>query len=159
MLVALAMIFSYVETLIPFNFGVPGMKLGLANLAVVTALYLMGAGQAFMISLLRILLISITFGNMSAMMYSLAGGMLSFGAMALLAGRKGFSVVGVSVLGGAMHNVGQLLAAALVVENFQVIYYLSPLLAGGVVTGLLIGLAAGRILPPLKKVFQKREQL
>ena len=71
MLVALAMIFSYVETLIPFNFGVPGMKLGLANLAVVTALYLMGAGQAFMISLLfRILLISITFGNMSAMMYS-----------------------------------------------------------------------------------------
>lgn len=159
MLVALAMIFSYVETLIPFNFGVPGMKLGLANLAVVTALYLMGAGQAFMISLLRILLISITFGNMSAMMYSLAGGMLSFGAMALLAGRKGFSVVGVSVLGGAMHNVGQLLAAALVVENFQVIYYLPPLLAGGVVTGLLIGLAAGRILPPLKKVFQKREQL
>lgn len=159
MLVALAMIFSYVETLIPFNFGVPGMKLGLANLAVVMALYLMGAGQAFMISLLRILLISITFGNMSAMMYSLAGGMLSFGAMALLAGRKGFSVVGVSVLGGAMHNVGQLLAAALVVENFQVIYYLPPLLAGGVVTGLLIGLAAGRILPPLKKVFQKREQL
>lgn len=159
MLVALAMIFSYVETLIPFNFGVPGMKLGLANLAVVTALYLMGAGQAFMISLLRILLISITFGNMSAMMYSLAGGMLSFGAMALLAGRKGFSVVGVSVLGGAMHNVGQLLAAALVVENFQVIYYLPPLLAGGVVTGLLIGLAAGRILPPLKKVFQKRKQL
>lgn len=159
MLVALAMIFSYVETLIPFNFGVPGMKLGLANLAVVTALYLMGAGQAFMISLLRILLISITFGNMSAMMYSLAGGMLSFGAMALLAGRKGFSVVGVSVLGGAMHNVGQLLAAALVVENFQVIYYLPPLLAGGVVTGLLIGLAAGRILPPLKKVFQKQEQL
>lgn len=159
MLVALAMIFSYVETLIPFNFGVPGMKLGLANLAVVTALYLMGAGQAFMISLLRILLISITFGNMSAMMYSLAGGMLSFGAMALLAGRKGFSVVGVSVLGGAMHNVGQLLAAALVVENFQVIYYLPPLLAGGVVTGLLIGLAAGRILPPLKKVFQKRGQL
>lgn len=135
------------------------MKLGLANLAVVTALYLMGAGQAFMISLLRILLISITFGNMSAMMYSLAGGMLSFGAMALLAGRKGFSVVGVSVLGGAMHNVGQLLAAALVVENFQVIYYLPPLLAGGVVTGLLIGLAAGRILPPLKKVFQKRGQL
>lgn len=159
MLVALAMIFSYVETLIPFHFGVPGMKLGLANLAVVTALYLMGAGQAFMISLLRILLISITFGNMSAMMYSLAGGMLSFGAMALLAGRKGFSVVGVSVLGGAMHNVGQLLAAALVVENFQVIYYLPPLLAGGVVTGLLIGLAAGKILPPLKKVFQKREQL
>lgn len=159
MLVALAMIFSYVETLIPFNFGVPGMKLGLANLAVVTALYLMGAGQAFMISLLRILLISITFGNMSAMMYSLAGGMLSFGAMALLAGRKGFSVVGVSVLGGAMHNVGQLLAAVLVVENFQVIYYLPPLLAGGVVTGLLIGLAAGRILPPLKKVFQKQEQL
>lgn len=135
------------------------MKLGLANLAVVTALYLMGAGQAFMISLLRILLISITFGNMSAMMYSLAGGMLSFGAMALLAGRKGFSVVGVSVLGGAMHNVGQLLAAVLVVENFQVIYYLPPLLAGGVVTGLLIGLAAGRILPPLKKVFQKQEQL
>ena len=159
MLVALAMIFSYVETLIPFNFGVPGMKLGLANLAVVTALYLMGAGQAFMISLLRILLISITFGNMSAMMYSLAGGMLSFGAMALLAGRKGFSVVGVSVLGGAMHNVGQLLAAVLVVENFQVIYYLPPLLAGGVVTGLLIGLAAGRILPSLKKVFQKRGQL
>lgn len=157
MLVALAMIFSYVETLIPFNFGVPGMKLGLANLAVVTALYLMGAGQAFMISLLRILLISITFGNMSAMMYSLAGGMLSFGAMALLAGRKGFSVVGVSVLGGAMHNVGQLLAAALVVENFQVIYYLPPLLAGGVVTGLLIGLAAGRILPPLKKFFRNED--
>lgn len=159
MLVALAMVLSYIETLIPINFGVPGMKLGLANLAVVTALYLLGRGEAFTISVVRIFLVALTFGNLSAMMYSLAGGLVSFGAMALLCKRADFSPMGVSILGGAMHNVGQLFVAALIVENMQILYYLPALLAGGVVTGLLIGAAVLRLLPPLKKVFRQRERL
>ena len=78
LLVALAMIFSYVEVLIPFNFGIPGIKLGLANLVVVVALYLLDARQALIISVVRILLVSFTFGNMAALLYSIAGGLLSF---------------------------------------------------------------------------------
>lgn len=150
-LVALAMVFSYVETLIPVNFGIPGMKLGLANLAVVTALYLLGAGQALAVSLIRILLVAFTFGNLAAMIYSMAGGLLSFLAMAPLARRSGFSPLGVSALGGAMHNVGQLLAAAAVVENLQVLYYLPALLAGGAATGLVLGAAVCRLLPVLRR--------
>ena len=149
--VALAMVLSYVETLIPINFGIPGMKLGLANLAVVTALYLLGASQALEISVVRIVLMAFIFGNLAAMAYSLTGGLLSFAAMALLYRRESLSPLGVSAVGGAMHNLGQLLAAAAAVENLQVFYYLPILLAAGTVTGVLLGIGAGRLLPALRR--------
>ena len=105
MFTALAMIFGYIETLIPLNFGVPGMKLGLSNIVTVTALYVMGAGPALAVTVLRIFLVSMTFGNMAALMYSLAGGLLSFLGMALLKKAKGFSVVGVSIHHGPQPSI------------------------------------------------------
>ncbi len=154
LLVALAMIFSYVEVLIPFNFGIPGVKLGLANLVVLVALYLLDTKQAFMISLVRIVLVAFTFGSIAAMLYSLAGGLLSFVIMALLRKIKGFSIMGVSVAGGVGHNIGQILVAMAVVENMNLIFYLPVLMIAGVVTGLLIGFVSGLIIPAVRKAFK-----
>ncbi|MBQ6994092.1 MAG: Gx transporter family protein [Lachnospiraceae bacterium] len=144
-LIALAMIFSYVEVLIPFHFGIPGIKLGLANLVVVIALYILKPAQVMVISIARIVLVSFLFGNMSSMLYSLAGGILSFFVMLLLKKIKGFSMLGVSIAGGVSHNVGQLLLAAVVVENMSVFYYMPVLLVAGVITGMLIGVVAKKV--------------
>ncbi|MBQ2451750.1 MAG: Gx transporter family protein [Lachnospiraceae bacterium] len=151
-LIALAMIFSYVEVLIPFHFGIPGIKLGLANLVVVMALYILKPAQTLVISIARIVLVSFLFGSMSSMLYSLAGGVLSFLVMLLLRKNKGFSVMGVSIAGGVSHNVGQLLVAAVVVENMSVFYYMPVLLVAGVVTGMLIGVVAKKVSMHLKFV-------
>lgn len=153
LLVALAMIFSYIEVLIPFNFGIPGIKLGLANLIVVVAMYLLGTRQAFMISMVRIILVAFTFGNLAALLYSIAGGILSFVVMTLCRRIKGLSVMGVSVAGGVSHNIGQIIVAVLVVENMNLLFYVPVLIIAGVVTGLLIGLVAGLVLPAVKKAF------
>ncbi|MDE7030749.1 MAG: Gx transporter family protein, partial [Lachnospiraceae bacterium] len=120
MLTALAMIFGYVEALIPFGFGIPGIKLGLANLVIVLALYLLPVYQAAAIQVMRIALTSFLFGSLSMMLYSLAGGMLSLLVMGLMRKTKGFSIVGVSIAGGVSHNLGQLTVAVLVVQNLKV---------------------------------------
>lgn len=152
MFTALAMIFSYVEVLIPINLGIPGMKLGLANLVVVVTLYTMGAPMAFAVSMIRIMLVSMTFGSFSAMLYSMAGGLLSFCGMALLKKIPNFSVIGVSLLGGVLHNTGQLLVAMAVVENINLIAYLPPLMIAGMVTGILIGIVSAQVIPRIKRV-------
>ena len=152
MFTALAMIFSYVEVLIPINLGIPGMKLGLANLVVVVTLYTMGAPMAFAVSMIRIMLVSMTFGSFSAMLYSMAGGLLSFCGMALLKKVPNFSVIGVSLLGGVLHNTGQLLVAMAVVENINLIAYLPPLMIAGMVTGILIGIVSAQVIPRIKRV-------
>lgn len=139
---ALALVLSYVESLIPFYFGIPGVKLGLTNLVVVFMLYCVGTWEAFTISALRIVLAGFLFGNMFSILYSLAGGLLSFLAMYLLKKTKRFGVLPVSVSGGISHNVGQLTVAAAVVETGSIFYYLPVLLLAGAVTGLLIGAAA-----------------
>lgn len=152
MFTALAMIFSYVEVLVPINLGIPGMKLGLANLVVVVTLYTMGVPMAFAVSMIRIMLVSMTFGSFSAMLYSMAGGILSFCGMALLKKVPNFSVIGVSLLGGVLHNTGQLLVAMAVVENINLIAYLPPLMIAGMVTGILIGIVSAQVIPRIKKV-------
>lgn len=145
MLTALAMIFGYVEALIPFGFGIPGVKLGLANIVIVLALYILPAYQALAIQLMRIVLISFLFGNLSMMIYSLAGGILSFLVMCLLKRMKGFSVTGVSIAGGVSHNIGQLTVAVLVVQNLKIAFYFPALMLAGLVTGGVIGILADRI--------------
>lgn len=147
MFVALAMIFSYVEVLIPINFGIPGMKLGLANLVVVVTLYVLGAKLAFAVSLIRIMLVAMTFGNLSAMLYSMAGGILSFAGMALLKKMPNLSVIGVSIAGGVLHNVGQLIVAMAVVENIHLMGYLPPLMIAGILTGMAIGFVSLQVIP------------
>lgn len=155
LMTALAMILSYLESLIPFNFGIPGVKLGLANLVVVTALYLFGARQAFAISLVRIVLVSVTFGSLAALLYSLAGGLLSFFVMLLISRFKGFSIIGTSVSGGVAHNAGQLLVAILVIENLNMALYFPVLIIAGTLTGLLIGIAAKYVVPAVKAALKE----
>ena len=143
--IALAMIFSYIEVLIPFNFGIPGVKLGIANIVTVTSLYIFSTGEAFGISVIRIVLMGILFGNGMSLLYSLAGGLLSFLAMWIGKKINWFSVMGVSVAGGVFHNVGQILAVMLVMKNTMFVAYLPVLLVAGLVTGYLIGFLANVI--------------
>lgn len=149
---ALALIFSYVETLIPINFGIPGVKLGLANLIIVVALYKLPLQEVYLLSIVRILLSGFIFGNYFSILYSLAGGLLSLSVTALLKRRNSFSVMGISVAGGVFHNVGQMTVAMLVVETFSVAYYFPVLMIAGLVTGLLIGVLSNEMLKRLKNI-------
>ena len=116
-LTTLSLIFSYVEALFPLSLAVPGIKLGLANIVVVLALYTAGKRTAFLVNLLRILLAGLLFGNAFSILYSLAGGLLSFAAMCLLKRTGWFSILGISMAGGVFHNLGQLTVAALAVSD------------------------------------------
>lgn len=146
---ALALIFGYVESLIPFNFGIAGIKLGLSNLVTVVSLYMLGWPYAALISFVRIMLSGILFGNLLSLVYSLAGGFLSFLVMLLLMRIKGFSVVGVSIAGGAAHNIGQILVAWFMLGSFNIMYYLPILTAVGAVTGFIIGFLSNKCLTRL----------
>lgn len=146
---ALALIFSYVESLIPISIGIPGVKLGLANLIIVIALYKLPLKQVYLLSVTRVLLSGFLFGNYFSIIYSLAGGLLSLTVMALLKRKGGFSITGISIAGGVFHNLGQLLVAMLVVETYQVSYYFPVLLVAGLATGFLIGIIAREMLKRL----------
>ena len=149
---ALALIFSYVETLIPINFGIPGVKLGLANLIIVIALYKMRLREVYLLSIVRVLLSGFIFGNYFSIIYSLAGGLLSLTVMAVFKRKDGFSIMGISIAGGVFHNVGQLIVAMLVVETFSVAYYVPVLLIAGMIPGLLIGIVSNEMLKRLVNV-------
>ena len=146
MYLALALICSYVESLIPFYFGIPGVKLGLTNIVVVLLLYTLGAKEAFLVSVVRIILAGFLFGNPFSILYCLSGGALSFLAMYVLKRTEKLKVVTVSVAGGVMHNTGQLIMAALVVENYHILYYIPVLLTAGFITGFFIGILSQEII-------------
>lgn len=143
---ALALIFSYIESLIPFQIGIPGIKLGLANLIVVIALYKMSLREAYLLSVTRVVLSGFIFGSLFSILYSLAGALLSLTVMAVLKKSGGFSVLGVSIAGGVMHNIGQLAVAVFVVRTFSISYYLPVLLIAGLITGLVIGIVSDHML-------------
>lgn len=142
MFTALAIILSAVERLIPMPIPAPGVKLGLANVVVIIFLYAFGEKPALFVSVLRVAIIGFLFGSGWSVLYSLAGGLLSFAAMA--AGKRAgvFSVTGVSVLGGVFHNAGQIAVAALATQSVKLFYYLPVLILAGEVTGVLIGFIA-----------------
>ena len=142
---AIAIIFGYVESLIPFLAGIPGIKLGLANLAVLFILETYTWKEAALVSMVRILVIGFMFGNMFSILYSMAGAALSLTVMTLMKRFSGFSILGVSVAGGVSHNIGQLIIAALIVENTSLFYYAPVLLISGVITGILIGILTGEV--------------
>ncbi len=146
LLIALAFVLSYVEALLPISIGIPGVKIGLANLVVMVALYTIGSKNAFMLSVVRVLLVSLTFGNFAMMLYSMAGALLSFVVMFVARRSKKFSITGVSVLGGVFHNVGQIIVAIFVLETSKLVYYLPVLIIVGTITGMVIGLVAGMII-------------
>lgn len=152
LLVALAFIFSYIETLIPVNIGVPGAKLGLANLVIIVALYTIGERNAFLLSMVRIVLVGFTFANLASMLYSLAGGILSFLAMCIAKRSGKLSTTGVSVVGGVFHNVGQILMAIWVVKTASLVYYLPVLIIAGLASGVAIGILGAMVIKRVKKV-------
>lgn len=149
MFTALALVLSYVETLIPLAPGIPGVKLGLANLVVVLVLYLAGSREALEVNLARMLLVSFLFGSFSTFFYSLAGALASLTAMLLCKKSGLFSLVGVSVAGGVAHNAGQLAVAMAVVQTAQVGFYLPWLILAGCLTGLFIGAADALVIKHL----------
>lgn len=152
LLIALAFVFSYIEFLIPVNIGVPGAKLGLANLVIIVALYTLNERDAFVLSMVRIVLVGFTFANLASMLYSLAGGILSFVAMVLAKKTQKLSITGVSVIGGVFHNVGQIIMAIWVVKTASLVYYLPVLMISGIVAGVAIGVLGGMVTKRIKKI-------
>lgn len=145
LLIALAMVLSFVETLIPIPIPVPGVKLGLANLVTVVGLYLIGIPGTIAVTLIRIVLVGLSFGNPYSMIYGLSGSFLSLFVMAILKKTGKLSQIGISVLGGIAHNIGQITFAAVIVQTAGVFYYLPFLLAAGCIAGTLIGVVGGII--------------
>lgn len=149
---ALALILGYVEMLIPIQFGIPGVKLGLANLVTILVLYKMGWKDALLLSVVRIVLGGFIFSNLFAVFYSLAGGLLSLSVMGIVKKTGKFSVVGVSIWGGIFHNIGQLAVAMAVVQTYEVGYYFPVLLVAGLMTGMVIGILSGEVLKRIKNL-------
>ena len=145
LLTALGLIIGYIEFLIPIPLGIPGVKPGFANIVIVWALYSLGPWEALMINGMRIFLSGFLFGNFSMILYSLAGAAVSFLCMCLAKKSGLFSMTGVSMIGGVMHNMGQLLVAMAVLETVSLVYYGPVRLAAGVITGLLIGIVTGEV--------------
>lgn len=146
---ALALICSYVEALIPFPIGIPGVKLGLTNVVIVGILYLSGWRDAALVSFARVLLAGFFFGNLYSILYSLAGALLSLIVMGVIKHTEKLHLISVSAAGGIAHNVGQFLVAAFVLENYRVLYYLPVLFLVGMATGVLIGVSATGVLKRL----------
>ena len=149
---AASIILSYIENLLPLSLGVPGIKLGLANLVVVLCLYLYHSRYAILISAIRVIIVGFMFGNLYALLYSLAGAGVSFLIMVLIKKKTGFKVMGISILGGVSHNMAQLAVAAAVVSNVRILYLFPYLLIAGAVTGALIGIISATLIPYLKKL-------
>ncbi|MCR5396503.1 MAG: Gx transporter family protein [Lachnospiraceae bacterium] len=147
--IALAFVLSYVESLFPTFIAVPGVKLGLTNLVVLIALVKIGKKDAFFINMIRILLVGFTFGTAFSLLYSFAGGILSFLVMMLFYGKNQFSVIGVSVAGGVAHNVGQILVAMMVLESKALVYYLPVLILSGTLAGVVVGILCGEVVKRL----------
>ena len=138
-LAALAMILSYVEVQIPAFVAVPGMKLGLTNIVVLVALYKLGNKSAIFINIVRIIAISLLFGTAMSFAFSFAGGMLSTLMMILLKKISKFSTIGVSVVGGVTHNIGQIIVAVILLNTKAIAWYLPILWISGIFSGMLIG--------------------
>ena len=149
MFISLALIMSYVESILPISIGIPGAKIGLANIVIIITLYKAGAKEACFISIIRIILSGFLFGNLFSIVYSIMGAVFSLAAMILLKKKNDFSVYGISMIGAVMHNAGQTVAAIFVLENVALISYLPVLVVVGTITGILIGMVSGNIIKHL----------
>jgi len=144
-MLALALICSYVEVIIPFSIGIPGIKLGLANIVIVFALYSLGTKEAYVLSVARVLISGFLFGNIMAIAYSFAGGLLSLTVMYLLKKSNLLSCISVSIAGGIAHNIGQIIIASFLVSNYYVLFYIPVLMVAGIITGTVIGIVAQHV--------------
>ncbi|MBE5959536.1 MAG: Gx transporter family protein [Lachnospiraceae bacterium] len=153
LLVALAMILSYIESQVPVGFMVPGMKIGLTNLVVMVALYKLNEKEAIIINIVRIFLVGFTFGNLFSIVYSLAGGILSGVVMIILKRTQKVGMTTVSVAGGVSHNVAQIIVAMIVMETNAILYYLLVLWISGVFAGVVIGILSAEVIKRLPRQF------
>lgn len=153
LLVAQAIVLSFIERMIPLNFSIPGAKLGLANIITLTSLYLFSFRETFSIVLLRTTMVALIAGSVSGFLYSISGGILSFLVMYLLikVGNEKISTIGISVIGAVFHNLGQLLMAAFIIKNMRIVIYLPMLMITGVVTGIVVGMTVKFLLGFLRK--------
>ena len=151
MLTAAAMTLSFVESLIPPLATVPGVKIGLANIAVVFTLYHFGGKEAAAVSFVRLALVSLLFGNAASFLYGLAGGVLSLALMIILKRFTPLSHVGVSVAGGVAHNIGQIAVACFILGTDKILYYLPFLVLSGTLAGVAVGVISGIIAKRLEK--------
>ena len=149
--IALAMILSFVESQIPALVAIPGIKVGLPNLVMVFLLYKVGWKETVIVSIIRVALVSMLFGNVQTMAFSIAGAVLSLTGMILLKKLELFSCIAVSVVGGVLHNVGQIAMACLVTQTIGVATYLPVLLISGTIAGVVIGLIGGMLVKRLDK--------
>ena len=150
LLVSLGMILSYLESLLPVFYGVPGMKPGLCNILIVFLLYASGSGQALGVNLIRIFLTGLLFGNPYSIAYSLSGGIISLAVMTGLKKSGLFSVFGVSMAGGIAHNLGQIIIAVILIENYRIFLYFPVLTVSGCITGFFVGFLSSSVLIRLK---------
>ena len=150
--VALAMVFSFIESQIPPLVSIPGVKIGLSNIVTVFLLYKLGAKEAAAVSLIRVLLSALLFGSSVSLIYSLSGAAVSFLSMIGVRKTQKFSTVGVSVVGGVMHNVAQIIAACFVMDTAAISLYLPPLIISGILAGIAVGIAAGVLCNRLKNI-------
>lgn len=150
LLCAVALILSYIESLIPPFFALPGIKIGLPNLVIIFILYRLGAKYAFAVSLLRVVISSLLFGSILTAIYSVAGAVVSLLLMMLIKRLSLFSEVGVSIIGGVSHNAAQIAVAAIIMETSQIVYYLPALIISGTLSGALIGIGGAVLIKKLK---------
>lgn len=150
--IALAMILSYLESQIPALVAIPGIKVGLPNLILVFLLYKVGWKETVAVSIIRIFLVSLLFGNLQSMIFSFAGAFLSLLGMILLKKTNWFACVTVSIVGGILHNVGQIIAACFWTATVQIVLYLPVLLISGTIAGFVIGFIAGMLVKRLEKL-------
>ena len=148
--ISVAMILSFVESRIPAFVAIPGVKVGLANIAVIFALYKMGWREAIVVSVIRVLLVALLFGSVVSLAYSIAGALISLSLMILLRKIGIFTEIAVSVVGGITHNIGQILIAFLLLETKVVFYYLPFLLVSGVIAGIAVGVASALLIKRVK---------
>lgn len=152
MFIAVAMVFSYVESLIPVNIAVPGVKIGLANLVTIVVMFKMDVRSAWVISLIRVVLSALLFGNLSIMVYSLTGAVLSLLVMTLCMKLKIFGLLGTSILGAVSHNAGQIIMAAILMKSGNIMLYIPVLCISGTIAGICIGLAGAVLVRNLPKL-------
>ena len=151
LLSAAALIFAYVESLFPpLVASIPGIKMGLPNIAIIFTLYKFGVKEAFVVSFIRLIFVSLLFGNIMSFWYSLAGAVLSLSVMAILKKLDLFSLAGISVAGGVLHNLGQILVAILLTGVKEIAYYMIFLAVSGTISGILIGLVSAFIIKRIK---------
>lgn len=159
LLLAFALILSYIEALLPISFGIPGIKLGLANAAVLLTLYLLGYRDAFLLTVVKAVLSGFLFGNMTMILYSISGAVCSFLVMAAMRKSNRFHLLIVSAAGGVMHNAGQLLVAYFTIKTFGIFYYVPILILSGLLTGIFIGIIVSLVMPFVRNVMKRGSSL